>query len=143
MSIELLLPIATAVAGTLGIFMGYKNAKQGFEEIKSDIKKLSSKIRESKDSGGDNIDEKEIEELISELRELEKQNQLKSKEAGFASKVFLVYIVPGVTALVLVALYCYMQVVNIDDPTYTIPENLSSLMTVIVGYLFGAGAASA
>ncbi|MEZ5491906.1 MAG: hypothetical protein R3F50_16575 [Gammaproteobacteria bacterium] len=65
-----------------------------------------------------------------------------NKQAGYAAKEIFIYIVPGAIALMLVFLFTYLVVTNSENPDYSIPEVLTNLLTMIVGYFFGAAAAS-
>lgn len=82
------------------------------------------------------------EDIDSVIKEIKKQSLSAKffKEKGSSTKNFLVYIVPGVVALAVTGVYLYLIAMNQNNPDYIAPGQLTNTMTVLLGYLFGAGA---
>jgi hypothetical protein len=143
-TIAMLLPMLASVLGVLSILKGVGLVKLRAEKQDDDLSvKLEALIEEA---NAENEKQAEliarIKKDIAEIRSDISAHETSGKQGGFVVKDFLVYVVPGLVALVLVGLYAYLRMANAEDPSYTTPEDLNSLMTVVVGYLFGAGAAS-
>ena len=140
MDIEIVLSVMTAVAGIVGIISGIRKTKE-----EDSLNHISIDLEEHKKLLSKEFSDEEINSLITRIKSIstsESGNKKKNRETGNATKNFLVYIVPGVVALGLVGLYIYLRASNADNANYVMPEDLSTTMTVLVGYLFGAGAAS-
>jgi hypothetical protein len=144
MYLEFIIPVLTAVAGVFGIITGIRKTKST-----SSLSQLKIEIDDSRPELEKVLSKEEIESFVSKIESVEVQQKAQQKvqvashkQGGGATKNFLVYIVPGVVALALVGLYIYLHATNAGNSAYKTPEDLSSLMTVVIGYLFGAGAAS-
>ena len=81
-------------------------------------------------------------ELKSKVNSFDNTSSVSKKESGKIDKAVITYIVPAIAALALVGLYIFLWVTHGDNPDYSTPEALNSIMSVVVGYLFGATAAS-
>lgn len=141
MGIDVLIAVLAAAGGVFGILTGISKSKRD-----SSLNVLKTEIGNKQFELEEVLSKEEIENFVKKIEHLDaikKETKHVNKQRGSTTKNFLVYIVPGVVALALVGLYVYLRMTNGDDPEYVVPEDLSSLMTVIVGYLFGAGAASA
>ncbi|MBK1853224.1 hypothetical protein FE845_17900 [Marinobacter sp. 1-4A] len=142
MDIEFILPLMTAIAGILGIISGIRKTKS---EREDSIEHLRLEIEENMEELEKVLSKDELEDLVLRVRSIEKNKVTDTplrKEHGNVTKNFLVYIVPGMIALGLVGLYIFLRASNAGDTEYSTPEDLNNLMTIVVGYLFGAGAAS-
>lgn len=140
MDIEIVLSVVTAIAGIVGIISGIRKTKE-----EDSLDHISIDLEEHKKLLSKEFSDEEIKSFITRMRSIdtsESESIKKNSEAGSATKNFLVYIVPGIVALGLVGLYIYLRATNADNANYIMPEDLSTTMTVLVGYLFGAGAAS-
>ena len=67
----------------------------------------------------------------------------KNDERGFILSDLFLYFVPGVIALLFAGTFVYLLISNQATPEYTTPKELSSAMTMIIGYFFGVGVSSA
>ena len=91
-------------------------------------------------AGGD------FKKLLNTLKSLENtdvKKAQKNNEAGLASNEFLVYIVPAIIAILFAVTYLYLIIAHQGETNYSVPKELTSLMTTIIGYFFGMGVANA
>ncbi|WP_286694673.1 hypothetical protein [Spongiibacter sp. UBA1325] len=149
MDFEFILPLLGTLLSLVSLYLGTKNlsAEKQIKEIDDIRQKLAdheSKIRKhmSEEEAAKFINK--FDELKAKLYEIEKieNKENRRKESGKVEKAVITYIVPAMAALGLVGLYIYLWIIHGDDPNYSTPEALNSIMSVVVGYLFGATAAS-
>ncbi|MGB4075234.1 hypothetical protein [Pseudomonas sp.] len=143
MDYEIIISILAALSGITSLIIGIKKTKSETES--NSYKHLISELEKNEVQLKEALSEEEFNKIISTLSEIETSENkinLHNKQSGSITKNFLVYIVPGIVALGLVGLYIFLRFSNASNPEYVLPEDLSTLMTVVVGYLFGAGAAS-
>lgn len=135
-----ILPALTAISAVLGIFAGIRKQKidKKMSSLKADIIDNSVELKAS-------LGEEKYKILKLLLQDVDDDTEVTDKakrKSGHITKYFLIYIVPGVVALALVGLYIYLRATNAANPDFIMPDDLTSTMTVVMGYLFGAGAAS-
>jgi hypothetical protein len=84
-----------------------------------------------------------VEELVKVLTKGRGQATTKSPEAGFVLAEVLLFLVPGIIALLFAGAFVYLSIANQTVPNYTTPKELTAAMTTIIGYYFGVGASTA
>jgi len=67
----------------------------------------------------------------------------KSPEGGFVLAEVLLFLVPGIIAVLFAAAFVYLAIANQNVPNYATPKELTAAMTTIIGYYFGVGASAA
>ena len=166
MEFEFILPLVTVVFSIISLILGGKSLSR---EKRNKLKQLelmekafdysARKVDRKKDmtkeeleaeqrilkSIRDKMDRVKVElekEIYEKNNQPEKKVNKKSNQSGKIEKAVITYIVPAIAALALVGLYIYLWVTHGSDPNYSTPEALNSTMSVVVGYLFGATAAS-
>ncbi|MFG0381992.1 hypothetical protein ACF8C6_13705 [Pseudomonas sp. zbq_18] len=143
MDYEILISILAALSGITSLIIGFKKTKS--ESEANEYKVLLSELEKNEEQLKEALSEEEFEKIIATINKIDTKNLNEvahNKQSGSATKNFLVYIVPGILALGLAGLYIYLRFSHAGNPDYVLPEDLSTLMTIIVGYLFGASAAS-
>lgn len=145
LGIEVVLTMITAIVGISGVL---KTIIDLFIKKKRDISKITIQGK-----NGDKIEipadipVKDIEKLLRKVSAIDIDDILKydktKNEEGFVISEFFLYFVPGVIALLFAGTFIYLIVSHQQDPNYTTPKELSSAMTMIIGYFFGIGVSSA
>lgn len=112
-----------------------------------DIEKLSKIMRENKDfmdkfesntiKGYD--DKKKDMEIIDDYYTKEKE---KEKENGYVVRDFLIYVIPGIIAVLFSGTYVYLIISNQHVQNYKAPEELADTLKAILGYFAGLTASS-
>ena len=143
----MVLEIITAfLAGLMGVFTLTSSLKKRFFERKKD-KTITIKMENgSKFEIPSNLPEEDFKKLIIKLKSLENtdvKKAQKNNEAGLVYNEFLVYIVPAIIAVLFAVTFLYLIIANQGKPDYSVPKELSSAMTTIIGYFFGIGVANA
>ena len=145
LGIDIVLAITSSVIGITGIVKAVSEFLQS-KKGKSSIKISISEGNRIEIPG--NTSPEEIEKLIEKLQQIDnievelKKDALNNEKGFILSEVFL-YLVPGIIALLFSGTFIYLIVNHQDKPNYTTPKELSSAMTMIIGYFFGVGAAAA
>lgn len=124
MDFDSIVVILSAITGVLSIVTSFRARSS-----KEKLAELEREIEENKESLSESITEEEIDEFKKKVHDLQ------SKQSGFVDKSFLIYFVPGLIALALVGLYIYLIATN--DSAYVAPESLTTLLKLILGFLFG------
>ena len=143
-SLEIILAIASGFAGIIGFGKGLFELRRRKEK-----RTITISIK-----GGEKIEipadtpPKDLEKLIEKLQQTERiEIDLRTKEhmneRGFVAGEFFLYLVPGIIALLFAITFVYLLISNRQDSNYKTPQELSSAMTVIIGYFFGVGVSAA
>jgi len=137
---------AAVLVGLMGVFTLIFNLKEGFFKRKKD-KTITIKMRNgSKYEIPSDLPEEDFKKLFIKLKSLENtdvKKVQKNNEAGLASNDFLVYIVPAIIAILFAVTFLYLIIANQGKTDYSVPNELTSAMTTIIGYFFGIGVANA
>jgi len=137
---------AAVLVGLIGVFTLIFNLKEGFFKRKKD-KTITIKMRNgSKYEIPSDLPEEDFKKLFIKLKSLENtdvKKVQKNNEAGLASNDFLVYIVPAIIAILFAVTFLYLIIANQGKTDYSVPNELTSAMTTIIGYFFGIGVANA
>ena len=124
MDLDSIVVMLSAITGIVSIVTSFKARSR-----KEKLAELEREIEENKDSLKDSIPESEIDDFK------QKVHDVRSKQSGFVDQNFLIYFVPGLIALALVSLYIYLIATN--GSAYVAPESLTTLLKLILGFLFG------
>jgi len=137
---------AAVLVGLMGVFTLIFNLKEGFFKRKKD-KTITIKMRNgSKYEIPSDLPEEDFKKLFIKLKSLENtdvKKVQKNNEAGLVSNDFLVYIVPAIIAILFAVTFLYLIIANQGKTDYSVPNELTSAMTTIIGYFFGIGVANA
>ncbi len=142
MSLETIIAVLAALMGSFTMLY----FKKRFFRRKKD-KTITIKMENgSKYEIPSDLPGEDFKKLLIKLKSLENTEAKKAKknnEAGFVSNDILVYIVPAIIAILFAVTFLYLIITNQGKPNYSVPKELSSAMTIIIGYFFGIGAANA
>jgi len=137
---------AAVLVGLMGVFTLIFNLKERFFKRKKD-KIITIKMRNgSKYEIPSDLPEEDFKKLFIKLKSLENtdvKKVQKNNEAGLVSNDFLVYIVPAIIAILFAVTFLYLIIANQGKTDYSVPNELTSAMTTIIGYFFGIGVANA
>ena len=139
--------IVSTIIGVLSFF-SKKKEKLSIEFLSEDGRKLKIETDIIAVEDREKIEKlivqfQEIDSLKSEDKAADASCKIIENESGFILSELFLYFVPGVIALLFSFTFIYLVVKNQKTPDYAIPKELSSAMTMIIGYFFGIGAASA
>lgn len=148
---EVLIAIASAAFGVLGIYIGVSNILRRGKEPKSAVTTLAiERYGERLEVDTKTLSADELEKVFQALTRVSERKKRRSvtraaptQEQGYITSEFLVYVVPGVIALLFAIAFVYLLVHNDGTAGYSVPKELTTAMTTIVGYYFGIGASAA
>jgi hypothetical protein len=143
--IDVLFASVSAIAGMASIAKTIINHRKKGQD-QSIFIQLSGKERERVKIPAD-IPMEDLKKLIERLNQIDNiETALSSPkpkdQAGFVVSDFFLYLVPGFIALLFAGTFVYLLVLNRQNPNYATPKELSSAMTMIIGYFFGVGVSS-
>jgi len=137
---------AAVLVGLMGVFTLIFNLKKGFFKRKKD-KTITIKMENgSKYEIPSDLPEEDFKKLLIKLKSLENtdaKKAIKNNEAGLVSTDILVQLVPAIIAILFTVTYLYLIIANKGKTDYSVPKELTSAMTTIIGYFFGIGVANA
>jgi len=148
MELEFILPTLTVIFSIISIVLGRRNIARKENDNIERMESLEKELLENKSMLKEKMTEEEFQEFFDKVEATKKsvysvrKTKQSNKQSGKIDKAVITYIVPAIAALALVGLYIYLWVTHGENPNYTTPEALNSTMSVVVGYLFGATAAS-
>lgn len=146
MELEVLLPLLGTVLSVVGLYIGIKkhDLNTRLDEVERELEDIHNNLLSSENKKY--LSESQIVEINKDYNNFRKhienfkkaKSQLSNKQSGKIDKAVLTFVIPSIAALSLVGLYIYLWVLHGDNPDYSTPEALNSVMSMVVGYLFGA-----
>jgi len=143
MGLEITVTTLTAVAAVLGILLWASRWLAREKKSEFTIETDGQKIEIPSDLSAEEL--RKLLEIIKESPKgtKKKEQSATSSESGFVTTEFLLFVVPGVIALLFAGTFIYLLVANQNTPNYATPKELSAALTTILGYYFGVGASTA